>query len=372
MYLAGQSAADTVKIQDIRVHAFTVPTDLPESDGTLEWDSTTLVFVEIDAGGKTGIGYTYADLATAELIRDTLSFFLQGQNALNTNACWWSMVRRIRNLGRTGISSMAVSALDVALWDLKSKILGVPLVVLMGGMVRDSVPVYGSGGFTSYTDAQLAKQFTGWVDRGIRRVKMKIGRDPVADLERVHNARSVIGPDVDLFVDANGAYTRKLALSQSEQFALEGVRWFEEPISPDDLDGLKLLRFRMPPEIEIAAGEYGYDTGYFRRMLEAGAVDVLQADATRCGGYTGFQQAADLCVAFDSPLSTHCAPQLHVHVACTSQRVRHIEYFHDHVRIENKLFDGTPQPIHGRLSPDVSRLGIGIELKRADAERYAA
>jgi L-alanine-DL-glutamate epimerase-like enolase superfamily enzyme len=128
----------------------------------------------------------------------------------------------------------------------------------------------------------------------------------------------------------------------------------------------------MPPEIEIAAGEYGYDAGYFRRMLEAGAVDVLQADATRCGGYTGFQQAADLCVAFDSPLSTHCAPQLHVHVGCTSQRVRHIEYFHDHVRIENKLFEGTPQPIHGRLSPDVSRLGIGIELKRADAERYAA
>jgi L-alanine-DL-glutamate epimerase-like enolase superfamily enzyme len=282
------------------------------------------------------------------------------------------MVRRIRNLGRTGISSMAVSCLDVALWDLKSKLLNVPLVTLMGGVVRDSVPVYGSGGFTSYTDAQLAKQFNGWVQQGIHRVKMKIGRDPVADLHRVHHARNVIGPDVDLFVDANGAYTRKLALSQAEQFALEGVRWFEEPVVSDDLDGLKLLRFRMPPEMEVTAGEYGYDASYFRRMLEAGAVDVLQADATRCGGYTGFLQAADLCVAFDSPLSAHCAPQLHVHIGCVAQKVRHLEYFHDHVRIEQMLFDGAPRPIHGRLTPDLSRPGLGIELKQADAARFAA
>jgi L-alanine-DL-glutamate epimerase-like enolase superfamily enzyme len=372
MHLAEQNVGDTARIQAVRVQPFTIPTDYPESDGTLEWDSTTLVYAEIDAGGKTGIGYTYADLATAELIRDTLAQVIRGEDALNTNACWWQMVRRIRNLGRPGISSMALSCLDVALWDLKSKLLDVPLVILLGGVIRDSVPIYGSGGFTSYSDTQMAKQFRGWVDQGISRVKMKIGRDPVADLHRVDFARSVIGPDVDLFVDANGAYTRKLALSQSEQFALEDVRWFEEPVSSDDLEGLKLLRFRMPPEIEVAAGEYGYDAGYFRRMLEAGAVDVLQADATRCGGYTGFLQAADLCVAFDSPLSAHCAPQLHTHIGCSAQKVRHLEYFHDHVRIENKLFDGVPQPTSGRLSPDLSRLGLGIELKRADAERYAA
>ena len=372
MYLAGQNAGDTAEIKSVRVQAFTIPTDLPESDGTLEWDSTTLVLAEIEAGGKTGIGYTYADLSTAELIRDTLASVIQGENALNTNACWWAMIRRIRNLGRTGISSMAVSCLDVALWDLKSKLLDVPLAVLMGGMLRESVPIYGSGGFTSYTDAQMTRQFTGWVQQGIRSVKMKIGRDPVADLHRVHHVRSVIGPDVELFIDANGAYTRKLALSQAEQFALEGVRWFEEPVSSDDLEGLKLLRFRMPPEMEIAAGEYGYDAGYFRRMLEAGAVDVLQADATRCGGYTGFLQVADLCVAFDSPLSAHCAPQLHVHLGCVSQKLRHIEYFHDHVRIERMLFDGASLPVRGRLAPDLSRPGLGIELKRADAARFAA
>jgi L-alanine-DL-glutamate epimerase-like enolase superfamily enzyme len=372
VYFVGQRATDSAIIESVRVQAFVIPTDFLESDGTFEWDKTTLVLAEVTAGGAIGIGYTYADLATAELIRDTLSKVVEGENALNTNACWWAMIRRIRNLGRPGISSMAVSCLDVALWDLKSKLLGVPIVALMGGVVRKSVPIYGSGGFTSYTDTQLTRQFTGWVEQGIYRLKMKIGRDPIADLHRVYVAREVVGPDVDLFVDANGAYSRKLALSQSEQFVNYGVRWFEEPVPSDDLEGLKLLRFRMPPRMEIAAGEYGYDAGYFRRMLEAGAVDVLQADATRCGGYTGFLQVADLCVAFDAPLSAHCAPLLHVHLGCAAQKIRHLEYFHDHVRIENKLFDGVPQPVHGRLAPDLSRLGLGIELKRVDAERYAA
>lgn len=372
MYLTGQRVSDSVKIESVRVQPFVIPTDFPESDGTIEWDKTTLVLAHIEAGGKTGIGYTYADMATALLIRDTLANEIKGKNALNTNACWWAMVRRIRNLGRSGIASMAISCLDVALWDLKSKLLGAPLVTLMGGAVRDSVPVYGSGGFTSYSDTQLERQFSGWVEQGIRRVKMKIGRDAVADLHRVYVARECIGPDVELFVDANGAYSPKLALSQAEQFIKQGVRWFEEPVSSDDLKQLNLLRFRMPSQIEVAAGEYGYDITYFRRMLEAGAVDVLQADATRCAGYTGFLQVSDLCIAFDSPLSAHCAPLLHIQVGCVAEKMRHLEYFHDHVRIENKLFDGVPQPVNGRLAPDPSRLGLGIELKRADAERYAA
>jgi L-alanine-DL-glutamate epimerase-like enolase superfamily enzyme len=286
-------------------------------------------------------------------------------------ASWNEMVARTRNLGRPGLSATAISAVDIALWDLKARLLNIPLVTLFGP-VRGSVPVYGSGGFTSYSEKQLENQVAAWVSQGIRQVKMKIGRDAVADIGRVHAARAAIGSDAELFVDANGAYGRKQALQQAERFAGENVTWFEEPVSSDDLRGLRLLRDRAPAGMDIAAGEYGYDSGYFRQMLAAGAVDVLQADATRCGGITGFLQAAALCEAHHIPLSAHTAPLIHTHLGCAATPVRHLEYFHDHVRIENMLFDGARAPVNGRLSPDLSRPGLGIELKRADAQRFAA
>jgi L-alanine-DL-glutamate epimerase-like enolase superfamily enzyme len=201
---------------------------------------------------------------------------------------------------------------------------------------------------------------------------MKIGRDARADLERVRGARQAIGADAELFVDANGAYSRKQALEQAERFAELNVRWFEEPVSPDDLPGLRVLRDRAPAGMEIAAGEYGYEVGYFREMVAAGAVDVLQADATRCGGITGFLQVATLCQAHHLPLSAHTASALHTHVCCAATPLRHLEYFHDHVRIENMFFEGVPKPVNGELRPDLSRPGMGIELKQADAQRFAA
>jgi L-alanine-DL-glutamate epimerase-like enolase superfamily enzyme len=281
------------------------------------------------------------------------------------------MVRAIRNLGRPGVASMAISAVDAALWDLKSKALNLPLVALLGG-ARESAQVYGSGGFTSYDVAGLERQLGSWVEAGIRRVKMKIGRDPRADVERVRSVRRAIGPDAELFVDANGAYSRKEALRQAMSFAEEGVSWFEEPVSSDDLEGLRLLRDRAPAGMDIAAGEYGYDAVYFRRMLEAGAVDVLQADASRCGGVTGFLQVDALCHARGLRLSAHCAPALHLHVACATQSFVHLEYFFDHVRIEQMFFDGVGTPKDGRLVPDRSRLGTGLELKKRDIAPYAA
>jgi L-alanine-DL-glutamate epimerase-like enolase superfamily enzyme len=359
-----------IAINRIEVAAYTVPTDFPESDGTLEWNSTTLVLVQA-FGGRVGLGYTYADTATATLIRDLLSEVVKGRDAMGPATNWNAMVARTRNLGRPGIVSMAISAVDIALWDLKARLLDLPLVTLLGG-VRDSVPVYGSGGFTSYSEKQLQDQLAGWVEQGITRVKMKIGRDAKADVGRVGAARDAIGPEAELFVDANGAYSRKQALAQAENFTELNVSWFEEPVSSDDLEGLKLLRDRAPAGMEITAGEYGYDSGYFLRMLAAGAVDVLQADATRCGGITGFLQAAALCEAHRIPLSAHTAPSIHTHLGCAVTPLRHLEYFHDHVRIENMLFDGVGSPVNGELVPDLSRPGMGIELKRADVDRFAA
>ncbi|MFB3916875.1 MAG: enolase C-terminal domain-like protein [Terriglobales bacterium] len=365
------TSSSSVPIRKIEVSAFTIPTDFPEADGTLQWNKTTMVLVHVEAGGKCGLGYTYADTATAELIRSTLADEIEGADALAPGAVWNKMVHRIRNLGRPGICSMAISAVDLALFDLKAKLLNLPLVTLLG-QVRPGTPIYGSGGFISYSNAQLEKQLGCWVKEGIRHVKMKVGRHDLGNPDRVRTAQRAIGREVELYVDANGAYSRKEALQQAEMFAEFDVTWFEEPVSSDDLEGLHLIRDRAPARIDIAAGEYGYDLGYFRRMLDAGAVDVLQADATRCGGVTGFLGAAALCHAHGMPLSAHTAPTLHMHLGAAALPVRNLEYFHDHVRIERMLFDGLPKPEKGELRPDLSRPGVGLELKRADAQRFAA
>lgn len=356
-------------VKTIEAFVYRIPTDVPESDGTLRWDTTTLVVVHARAGGERGLGYTYAHEAAAELIRSELAPKICGTDAMAVGAAWETMVRAVRNVGRPGLGATAVSAVDCALWDLKAKLLGLPLATLLG-LRREAAPVYGSGGFTSYDDRRLSEQLGGWAAAGIPRVKMKVGRDPRDDPRRVEVARRAIGEETELFVDANGAYGRKEALALAEAFARYGVRWFEEPVSSDDLEGLRLLRDRAPAGMEIAAGEYGWGIDDFRRLIEAGAVDCLQADITRCGGVTGFLAAASLCEAFHLPLSAHCAPATHLHAACAAPRLRHMEYFHDHVRIEGMLFDGVVSPKGGALRPDLSRPGTGIELRERDAEKY--
>jgi L-alanine-DL-glutamate epimerase-like enolase superfamily enzyme len=359
-----------VPVERVEVSAFTIPTDFPESDGTFAWDSTTLVIAEASAGGERGLGYTYAATAAARLIHDVLAGVVRGKDALAVSGAWAAMAQAVRNAGFPGIASAAISAVDTALWDLKARLLGLPLLRLLGP-VRESVPVYGSGGFTSYPLDRLRDQLGGWVAEGITRVKMKVGRDPASDLERVRIAREAIGPDAELFVDANGALTRKQALAFAEACGGLGVTWFEEPVSSDDLEGLRLLRDRAPAGMAIAAGEYGYDLFYFRRMLRAGAVDVLQADATRCAGITGFLRVGALCEAEPVPLSAHTAPSLHAHPCCALSPAIHVEHFHDHARIERMLFDGALHPVRGELRPDLSRPGLGLDFKRADAERFA-
>jgi L-alanine-DL-glutamate epimerase-like enolase superfamily enzyme len=357
-------------VERLEVAAFRIPTATPEADGTYTWEATVLVVVEVFAGGKRGLGYSYADRATAVLIHEQLRVLVLGKPAMDVRGSFDAMSRAVRNLGQPGICRMAISAVDTALWDLKARLLDVPLVSLFGA-VRAGMPLYGSGGFTNYTHAQMETQFRDWLAHGITRVKMKVGRDALADRSRVVFAREVIGNDVELFVDANGAYARKQALAAAEIFAEHEVTWFEEPVSSDDLEGLRLLRDRAPAGMAIAAGEYGYELDYFRRMLAAGAVDTLQADATRCGGYTGFLQASALCEAFHLPLSSHCAPALHLPLGCACSPFCHAEYFYDHSRIENMLFEGVPQPRNGMLYPDPTAPGNGLTLKHPDAEKYA-
>ncbi len=357
------------RVEGIDVAAYRVPTDRPESDGTLRWDATTMVLVEARCGDRTGLGYSYTHEAAAGLVEHPIRAIMKGRPAMDVAGSWAAMRHAVRNLGRPGLASTAISAVDTALWDLKARLLDLPLVALLGA-VRDEVPVYGSGGFTSYTDAELRTQLAGWIEQGIPRVKMKVGREPDRDRARVRAAREAIGEDAALFVDANGAYGRKQALGLAAAFADLGVAWMEEPVSSDDLEGLRLIRDRAPAGMEITAGEYGYDLVYFRRMLDAGAVDVLQADVTRCGGITELLRIGALCDARSLPLSGHTAPALHAHAACAMPPMRHLEYFHDHVRIEERFFDGVLKPEGGALRPDRSRPGMGLEFRRGDAEQF--
>jgi L-alanine-DL-glutamate epimerase-like enolase superfamily enzyme len=282
-----------------------------------------------------------------------------------------AMAAAVRNVGRPGVASCALSAVDVALWDLTARLLGLALADLLG-RARDGVPGYGSGGFTSQSPEQLREQLGGWAAAGFGAVKMKVGRDPAHDPARIRAAREAIGDAVGLFIDANGACDRPGALDLAEAAAAEGVTWFEEPVSSDDLEGLRLVRDRAPAGMAVAAGEYGDTPWYFRRMAQAGAVDCLQADATRCGGVGGFMAVDALCRGFGLPLSAHTAPTLHAHLGTAAERVRHVEWFHDHVEVERRLFDGVPEPRDGVLVPDAGRPGLGVELRRADDLRCAA
>lgn len=365
-----EGGARTLPVESVTAAAYTIPTDQPESDGTLEWDSTTLVLARATAGGETGLGYSYTHAAAARVIDDDLAALVRGMDAFEVGACWDAMKAAVRNIGACGIAASAYSAVDTALWDLKARLLDVSLATLLGGRI-DAAPLYGSGGFTSMTVDQLRSQLAAWVhDLGIPQVKMKVGRHPEHDATRVREARDAIGPAANLFVDANGAYRLKQALAMADRFAAEQVVWFEEPVSSDDREGLRLLRDRAPGDMDIAAGEYAWTVFHFRDLIEAGAIDVAQPDATRCGGYTGFLRAAALCDAYGIPISAHTAPQLHAHVCVAAPGVRHMEYYWDHDRIERIFFDGALDPHDGALRPDRARPGNGLTLKTRDTERY--
>jgi L-alanine-DL-glutamate epimerase-like enolase superfamily enzyme len=354
-------------IERLDVTAYTVPTDSPESDGTFEWDATTAVVVEAHAGGHRGLGWTYGPEALGDLVAGTLTSAVRGCDAMDVPRAWDAMVGAVRNMGPWGLAMYAVSAVDIALWDLKARLLDVSLSGLLGRR-RDRVPVYGSGGFCSYDDDRLQAQLAGWASEGLGRVKMKVGRDADADPHRVAVARDAIGPEVELMVDANGAWSAERAVEMAHRFSDQGVRWLEEPVSSDDLAGLRHVR----AGVAVAAGEYATDAYGFQRLLGGEAVDVLQADVTRCGGVTGFLRAGALAAAYNTDLSAHCAPNLSAHAMAAVPRGRHIEYFHDHVRIEGMLFDGVLEPDGGALAPDPGRPGLGLELRRSDARRYAA
>jgi len=360
------------RIDSVETEAYTVPTDAAEADGTFAWDATTLVLVRLHAAGTVGVGWTYGAAACAAVVRDQLAPVVHGCNPLDIAGAWSRMVDALRNVGRPGIGGMALSAVDLAMWDLKARLLELPLHRLVGAVHAD-VPVYGSGGFTTYDGGQLREQLTGWVhEQGISRVKIKIGEAWGArvdrDLDRVRQARAAIGADAELYVDANGGYTVGQAVRVGNQLQECDVHWFEEPVSSDYLYGLGQVRRQTMAD--VTAGEYGFDLAYFARMCAAGAVDCLQVDVTRCGGITELLRVAAVAASHGLDVSGHCAPHLHVAALMSVPNLRHLEWFHDHVRIEGMLFDGTLNPSGGSLRPDDDRVGHGLSPREGRLQEF--
>lgn len=360
-----------MEVARLETQVLRIPTDRPEADGTIAWDATTMLLVEAVApDGTRGTGWSYTTAAAAGVVHDVLAGAVTGRPLAGVREAWQAMVAAVRNIGRPGVAASAISAVDVALWDLAARREGLPLTRLLGAC-RAAVPVYGSGGFTSYPVDVLVDQLAGWVAQGIPRVKMKIGvahgSDPPADRQRILAVREAIGDGPELFIDANGAYTAKQAVRLAQ--SLKGiVSYFEEPVSSDHLDQLRAIRGAI--DQDVAAGEYGYDPWYFQAMLAAGAVDILQADATRCLGITGFLLAGGLAYAAGIPFSAHTSPAIHAHAGCAVPQLAHVEYFHDHARIEGMLFEGLPTLEGGMLVPPGDRPGLGVELKGAEAARW--
>jgi L-alanine-DL-glutamate epimerase-like enolase superfamily enzyme len=352
----------TISSVTAAVRRFPLPE--PESDATLTWDATTAVTVTLEAGGHTGVGWTYSSPAAAVVIAEHFSDVVYGHDAFDIAGGWEAMHRAARNLGTRGLVMQALSAIDIAWWDLKARLLDVSLVDLFGA-TRDRVPIYGSGGFTTLTRGQLEEQVGWWRSVGCHAMKIKIGEAWGTrldrDLKRVHELRRLAGDDVNLMVDANGGYT--VAQARRVGAALDdlGVVWFEEPVSSDDVAGLASVRAAV--RCDVTAGEYAADAYEIGHLLPV--VDCLQLDATRCGGYTGFLAGAAMARARNLQVSAHCAPALHAPVAAAVTNLRHIEWFADHARLEPRLVVGAPEPVNGELPVHRDGPGHGMSLRAA-------
>jgi L-alanine-DL-glutamate epimerase-like enolase superfamily enzyme len=367
-----RTASTTAPIEEVRSAAYRIPTPEPEADGTLSWSATTMVVVQVRCGEVDGLGWTYADAACVDLIHGILADAVRGHEVLDVPARWHTMQRAIRNLGRPGVVSCALSAMDTALWDAAARIHGLPVSRLLG-RVHDDVALYASGGFTTESEARLSEWLEKWVhSRGVPRVKIKIGESwgtaLSRDLARIERTRQAVGAETEVYVDANGGYSVGQAVRIGARLADHDVTWFEEPVSSDDLDGLRTVRHAVTAD--VTAGEYGYDLAYFAHMIDSEAVDCVQVDVTRCGGYTEWARIAALATAHNLAVSAHCAPNLSVHAAMTTPNFRHIEWFADHDRIESAFFDGALEPSGGRVGADLSAPGHGMTFNHEAAQRH--
>ena len=306
------------------------------------------------------------------LIEGSLKEILLGQDPLWHEKLWDDMFWRVRGTGRKGLAFCAISGVDIALWDLKAKTFGVPLYRLLGPYT-DTVPIYGSGGWTHFTEDELVREQVGYVERGIPRVKMKVaknfGRAEAEDLRRLAAVRKAVGDEVEIYVDANNGYYAKQAIAMSKRFEQYDVRWFEEPVLADDIHGL--AEISRATTIPVATGEHEYAKYGFKELISRGGADIVQPDVGRVGGVTEWLKVAHLAHAYNLPVAPHAYQLIHLHLACATPNLKVVEYLGQTEQGDRLWYTEFPEQKDGWWSPYPDRPGLGLELDPTAVRKYA-
>jgi L-rhamnonate dehydratase len=364
-------------------HFCTTPTDLiADQTGTIagfRFLGWLVVEIELD-DGTVGIGNAaLAPHATKTVIDTYLAPLLLGQDPMNSEYLWQSMYRRTLPYGRKGIGMAAISAVDLAIWDAKGKLLGQPVFRLLGGRTKPNIPVYGSRLYSQPLE-QLASETKAYVAQGFKSVKLRFGwgpKDGVAgirhNLDLVRTVREAAGENIDIMADCFMGWTLEYAKRMVRALAPFGLRWLEEPVIPDDIAGYAELRAM--GHVPIAGGEHEYTLHGFRQLLDAKAIDIAQFDVNRVGGITAAKKIADLCEAHEIVVIPHAGQMHNYHVTMSTYAGPISEYFPKvPVEVGNELFwyifDGEPEAKDGCIDLRDDGPGFGLTLKRPDAAAF--
>jgi len=330
-------------------------------------DSEELITLKLFADGLVGHGYTYTigrgGRAIQALIEYDLEPLLVGRDAAQIEELWELMWRRLLYVGRGGLVSFAIAAVDIALWDLRGLREGRPLYALLGGAARD-IPAYGSGVDLPKPLDGLLRQVEGFLVRNLPRVKVKIGRTPEEDEGRLAADRRSIGDKVDLMVDANMTWTAEEAQLRGQQLAQYNLYWFEEPTIPEDVAGhARLVEALVMP---IAVGESLHSPYEFARYVEERAVEVLQIDPVTNGGITASRQALALADSAGLRTSSHYTDELSAHLLCASQ---HPVYLEKHAFALDPYLEEPQQVFNGNVRPTEAP-GTGLRFSESALALY--
>lgn len=356
------------KIAKIDVHLVPYPITGGFADATrkVETIGFTLVRITTDKG-LVGIGVTYHEVggeAVRDLIVRNMTGKLVGRDPLESDALWHEFFHYLRGVGRKGVTFCALSAVDIALWDLKGKILNIPVHRLLGGD-RTRVPVYASGGWTSYTDDQLVAEMQSFAARGFKMVKFKVGyaggTDIRRDVVRVRKVREALGPDIDILVDANNCFDAATAAQLANRIREYDIKLFEEPVFADDIPGLS--RFRRATDIPLATGEHEYTKFGVRDLLLAEAADYVQADGARAGGYTEMLKIAGMTQAWNVKFAPHAMENVHLPLVAATPNAPFLERLAMFEEITARVFKNAAVPVDGFMEvPEAPGLGLELDM----------
>ncbi len=365
----------TVRIEKLSLRVYRWRRELPISNGRLTYDDAVTCVVQVDtddgvAGHGLGVGLMLprSERAIAGLV-EMFEELLRGEDPQRTERIG-ALMYQPKLFGRRGIETRVASMIDIALWDIKGRVAGLPLATLLGG-ARDSAPCYIAGGY--YEDGKslgdLAAEMVGYVELGVHAVKMKVGRLSIQqDVERVAVVREAIGPDVALLVDANGSYSAAQAVRMAGELAQHDVYWFEEPVPPDDYAGI--AQVARSSSVPVATGENESTLYGFRDLIAAGGIGFLNPDAEIAGGVSEFMKIAALAQAANVPIAPHGRQELHVQLVCAAPTGVMAEYYRPSVDpLAFELNPAQPELRDGHLHvPD--RPGHGMLLDERAVERY--